>query len=300
MAGVLGARNLRRIAWDTTRLLAPARARHHRPLRPLATYPGETSGSALLVAQGVTGGYPGHEVLHGVDLDVSEGQCVALLGPNGAGKSTLLRMLAGILAPRAGRIELCGRPLGSWRRREAAKLVGYVPQNVAFTFPLTVRELVEQGRAPHLGAWRPAAPGDHAAVAEALAAVHMTDCAGAPVQRLSGGERQLVLLARALATQARLLILDEPAAALDVRHQLDLVEILRQLVRSGVGVVLVAHDWNLALRLADRLVVLARGRVFAAGTPAEVVRPALFREVFGVEVDLIQRPGSPQLVVPRG
>ncbi|HYB24919.1 MAG TPA: ABC transporter ATP-binding protein [Solirubrobacteraceae bacterium] len=253
-----------------------------------------------LAARGLCGGYPGREVLHDVDLEVAEGECVALLGPNGAGKSTLLRMLAGILAPRAGGVELLGRPLASWRRRDAAKLVGYVPQNVALTFPLTVRELVEQGRAPHLGAWRPPAPEDHAAVTEALATVGLTDRVATPVQRLSGGERQLALLGRALATRAKLLVLDEPAAALDVRHQLDLVAILRALVRSGVGMVLVAHDWNLALRLADRLVVLAGGRVFAAGAPAEVVHPTLFREVFGVEVETVPRPDGPPLVVPRG
>ena len=254
----------------------------------------------MLSARAVTGGYPGHEVLHGVDLEVAAGACVALLGPNGAGKSTLLRMLAGILAPRTGSVDLCDRPLASWRRREAAKVVGYVPQNVALTFPLTVREFVEQGRAPHLGAWRPPTPEDHAAVAGALATVRLTDRAATPVQRLSGGERQLAVLGRALATQARLLILDEPAAALDVRHQLDLVAILRQLVRAGVGVVLVAHDWNLALRLADRIVVLAAGRVVAAGTPAEVVRPELFLDVFGVDVEILMRADGAALIVPRG
>ena len=253
----------------------------------------------LLAALGLSGGYPGREVLHDVDLAVDGGECVALLGPNGAGKSTLLRLLGGILSPAAGRVELGGKPLPEWRRRDAAKQIGYVPQLVSFAFPLTVREVVEQGRAPHLGAWRPPSPRDHAAVDAALARVGLEDRTAVPVQRLSGGERQLVLLARALASEPRLLLLDEPAAALDIRHQLDLVAILRELVRDGVGMVLVVHDWNLALRLASRVVVLHRGRVAALGDPAEVLRADLFRTVFGVEVDFIPRPSGSPLVVPR-
>ena len=256
-------------------------------------------GAALLRASGLSGGYGSANVVHAVDLAVGEGECVAVLGPNGAGKSTLLRLLAGILPASAGCVELRGKPLAGWRRREVARVVGFVPQGVSFAFPVTVAEVVEQGRAPHLGPWRPPSPRDHAAVSEALARVGLGDRSAAGVQRLSGGERQLVLLARALASKPKLLLLDEPTAALDVRHQLEFAEILDQLVCEGVGAVLVAHDWNFALRLAHRLVVLDRGRVRAAGPPADVLRPDLFRTVFGVEVEFIRRDDGPPTVLPR-
>jgi iron complex transport system ATP-binding protein len=256
--------------------------------------------SALLTAERLGGGYPGRRVLHEVDFRVSSGECVVVLGPNGTGKSTLLRLLLGILSPASGRVELSGRPLAAWRRREIARLVAYVPQLVGFAFPLTVREAVEQGRAPHLGAWRPPSPADHTAVAAALAAVGLTDRAEVPVQRLSGGERQLVLLARAFATEPRALLLDEPATGLDVRHQLDLVAVLRRRVEAGVGAVVAVHDWNLALRLAHRVVVLHRGTILADGPAVAVLQPELFREAFGVEVEIIDRPGEVPLIVPRG
>lgn len=254
----------------------------------------------LLAAHAVSGGYGRCEVVHGADLMLAEGECVAMIGPNGAGKSTLLRLLAGILPAAAGTVELRGRALTAWRRRDVARVVGFVPQGVSFAFPLTVSELVEQGRSPHLGPWRPPSPRDRAAVSGAIARVGLAGMERVAVQRLSGGERQLALVARALASEPRVLLLDEPAAALDVRHQLDLVAILRQLTADGVGVILVVHDWNLALRIAHRVAVLDHGRVRVDGPTAAVLRPEMFREVFGVEVELVPRPAGPPLVVPRG
>lgn len=254
----------------------------------------------LLVAAGLRGGYDGRDVVHGVDLEVRERSCTAVLGPNGAGKSTLLRLLAGVLPGTGGTVELLGRPLASWRRREIARTLALVPQQVQLAFPLTVREVVEQGRAPHLGPWRPPGPHDHEAVATALTRVGLAGAGGRPVQRLSGGERQRVLLARALATEARLLLLDEPAAGLDVRHQLAFVETLRDLQADGVASVVVLHDWNLALQLADQVLVLRGGSSYASGTPAAVLTETLFRQVFGVEVEIV-RPttGAPVIVARR-
>ncbi len=253
----------------------------------------------LVVARGLAGGYGRGAVVAGVDLALAAGRCTAILGPNGAGKSTLLRLLAGILPARAGTVELLGRPLAAWRRREIARVVGVVPQLLPLTFPVRVRELVEQGRAPHLGPWEPPAAADRAAVARALAMVDLEDCAARPVQELSGGERQRALLARALACEPRVLLLDEPAAALDVAHQLELVAIARRLLAEGVAAAVVVHDWNLALRVADELVVLDRGRVHTAGTPAEVLHSRVFEEVFEVAVDVVAGTGGEPVVVPR-
>ena len=253
----------------------------------------------LLAARGLRGGYDGVEVLHGVDIEIREGTCTAILGPNGAGKSTLLRLLAGILAPTAGEVTLLGRRLASTRRREVARTLALVPQAVSLAFPLTVREVVEQGRAPHLGPWRPPTPHDHQAVAAALARVGLAGAGDRPVQRLSGGERQRVLLARALATEARVLLLDEPAAGLDVRHQLALIDTLSELHGDGVASVIVLHDWNLALQIADHVLILRGGSAYASGPPAAVLTDTLFRQVFGVEVEIVRRAVGPPVILPR-
>lgn len=249
-----------------------------------------------LVARGLCGGYGARHVVGPVDLQLPVGSCSAVLGPNGAGKSTLLRLLAGILRPTAGEVEVFGRDLLTMRRREAACLVGFVPQTLTVAFPLTVHEMVMQGRAPHLGPWRPAGPADEAAVEAAMRDLGLGAHRDTPVHTMSGGERQLVLLARALAGEPRLLLLDEPATGLDVRHQLALVDTVRGLVARGVGAAVVLHDWNLARRLADTAVVLERGLVAAEGPPDEVLTPELVARVFGVTVERVSAPGGPVLV----
>lgn len=254
---------------------------------------------SLLTAHEATGGYASAFTLRQISLEVSAGRCVAVIGPNGAGKSTLLRMLAGILPISSGTIILAGRPLQSWRRREVARLVTLVPQSVSFTFPLPVQEVVAQGRAPHLGPWRPPTASDQAAVQRAMAAVGLTDKANTSVSHLSGGERQRVSLARALAVEPRVLLLDEPATALDLLHQETLTGVVRQRLRQGVGVVVVAHDLNLALTLADEVVVLQNGRIVARGEVCTALTPELLRRVFGVEVEFIARPDGSAALLPR-
>lgn len=253
----------------------------------------------LLAARDASGGYGGAPAVESVSLDAETGRCLAVLGPNGAGKSTLLRLLAGILPLSTGTIRLDGRPLHQWRRREAAKLVTLVPQSVSFTFPLSVVEVVSQGRAPHLGPWRPPAAADHAAVRRALETVGLEGKTNVSVHHLSGGEKQRVILARALAAEPRLLLLDEPAAALDLHHQAELAGAVRQRLDAGVGVVVVAHDLNLALALADEVVVLQRGRVVARGEPHAVVSPDLLQRVFNVEAEFITRTDGSTAVLPR-
>ncbi|MCU0291991.1 MAG: ABC transporter ATP-binding protein [Thermoanaerobaculaceae bacterium] len=252
-----------------------------------------------LQARRLCGGYGARQVVGPVDLEVEAGSCVGILGPNGAGKSTLLRLLAGILPARAGEVLLLGRSLSSWRRREAARVVGFVPQSLSVAFPLTVVEMVMQGRAPHLGAWQPPGPADEAAVEAALHEVGLGARRDVGVHTMSGGERQLVLLARALAGQPRVLLMDEPATGLDVRHQLALVDTVRRLVATGVGAAVVLHDWNLAARLTDRVLILQEGRTVASGPSGEVLLPEILGAVFGVTVDRLPAPGVPVLV-PRG
>lgn len=263
----------------------------------VSTGPQTGAGPPLLRASGASGGYGGRPVVDGADLEIEPGTCTAVIGPNGAGKSTLLRLLAGVLPTSSGSVELLGRSLPQWRRRDIAKHIAFIAQQIHFAFPVTVREVVEQGRAPHLGPWRPAGPVDRRAVEGALERVGLARAASTPVQCLSGGERQRVLLARALASEPRVLLLDEPAANLDVAHQLELVELLRSLHGEGAGSVVVVHDWNLAARLADRVVILASGRVQASGAPGEVLTPGMFMRVFGVRTEtVVAAHGNPVFV----
>lgn len=253
---------------------------------------------SALSARDLAGGYGRREVVHGVSLEVDNGMCLAVLGPNGAGKSTLLRLLIGILPPRRGTVALCGVPLTSLSRREVARRVGFVPQAVPFTFPLLVEEIVLQARAPHLGPWRPPGQRDRELAFLALQQVGLSGREQEPITRLSGGERQRVLLARALAGQPELLLLDEPAASLDVLHQLTLMEILTQAKGMGTGIVMVAHDWNLALRVADKILIMDEGSIAALGKPDDLPLAAILGSVFKVSVTEVDNPQGPPILLP--
>jgi iron complex transport system ATP-binding protein len=244
-------------------------------------------------AEGLAYRYPdaGRRAVDGVTLEVPAGGCTALLGPNGSGKSTLLRLLLGTRTPQAGRVEFGGRPLASWPRAALAREVGVVPQSEEVPVPLTVRELVAMGRYPHLGSWRREGEGDRRAVEAALARCEVAELAGRPVSTLSGGERQRARIARALAQEPSVLALDEPTAALDVHHEMAIFELLRDLARSGTTVLLVTHNLNLAARYADRLVLLDRGRVAAAGAPPEVLRRERIEAVYRWPVLVVPHPG---------
>ncbi len=242
------------------------------------------------------------DAVRGVSLDVPEGACTAVLGPNGSGKSTLLRLLLGTLTPSAGEVAFRGRPVSTWPRGEMAREVGVVPQGEEAVFPTTVREAVAMGRYPHLGSWRREGDADRRAVDEAMRRCDVRTLASRPLATLSGGERQRVKVARALAQEPRALALDEPTAALDVSHEMAIFELLRELGRAGTTVLVVTHSLNLAARYADRLVLLDRGRVAAAGTPAEVLTRATVERVYGWPVRVDPHPGpgpdagAPQVV----
>ena len=237
-----------------------------------------------------------------VSMAAPASSCTAVLGPNGSGKSTLLRILLGVLPPDSGTACFAGRDLREWPRAELARRVGAVPQGEENAFPITVREMVELGRYPHLGPWRRARASDVQAVEEAMHRCDVARLADRTVDRLSGGELQRTRLARALAQQPGALALDEPTAALDVGHEMVIWELLRELVALGTTVLVVTHNLNLAARYADRLILLSQGRVAAAGTPAEVVTREAVERVYGWPVRIAPHPGpgadagAPQVV----
>ncbi|MFJ3964038.1 heme ABC transporter ATP-binding protein [Streptomyces sp. NPDC090036] len=240
----------------------------------------------------------GHrEVLAGIDLTARAGEVVALVGPNGAGKSTLLSALAADLPAAAGEIRIDGRPVGDWSAPDLALRRSVLPQSAALSFPFPVEDVVRMGRAPWAGT--PLADADEEAVALAMAATEVTDFAARPFSALSGGERARVALARVLAQRAPLLLLDEPTAALDLRHQELVLRICRERAAAGDAVVVVLHDLGLAAAYADRAAVLHDGRIAVDGPPAEVFEDELLSRVYRQPVEVLPHPrtGAP-LVVP--
>jgi iron complex transport system ATP-binding protein len=239
----------------------------------------------LLAADGVCFRYGARTVLDGVDLAIGPGEIVGLIGPNGAGKSTLVRLLAGIIRPMAGVVRLEGRPLAAWTRAERARRLALVPQDPHVEFPYTVLEVVLMGRSPHLPTL--ALPGrrDLDVARAALARLEVADLEARRMDELSGGERQRVFLARALAQEPAVLLLDEPTTHLDLRHQTQLHDVARARCRqAGVGVLSVLHDLNLAAAYCDRLALLAAGRMVREGRPADVLEPAVLERTFGTRV----------------
>ena len=228
-------------------------------------------------------GYRGRPVLAGVSLELSPGELVAVVGPNGAGKTTLLRAISGALPPSAGAVYLDGKALGRLSPREVARRLAVVEQRPQVGFDFTVRELVELGRLPHLKFPDRLTPRDEEAVEEALAAVGLSGLAGRRFSTLSGGEKQRVFLAIALAQEPQVLLLDEPTAHLDVRHQLELMELVAERAQEGLAVLAAMHDLNLAAAFADRMILLVEGRVLAQGRPEEVLTRENLRAAFGVE-----------------
>lgn len=238
------------------------------------------------VAAGYRTAHGERRVLERVDFELRGGELVALLGANGSGKSTLVRVLAGTLAPSAGVVELFGRPMSTWNRRELARSVTVLPQGMELPAGFRVAEVVALGRIPHARSWFASGPDDAEAVARALVDADLEELADRPVGELSGGERQRVLVAMALAQEPRLLLLDEPTLHLDVAHRLALVELLDRLRRvRGVAVLAVLHDLNLAAGFADRAVMLHQGRLMPAGRDGAVIDPLLARAAFGVPVE---------------
>jgi iron complex transport system ATP-binding protein len=223
-------------------------------------------------------------VLRSVDLALSSGEMVGLIGPNGSGKTTLLRVLANLRAPDAGSVTLEGRGLEEVGERELSKRIAYLAQGGGAHWPMRVEALVALGRLPHRRPFRDGTMSDRAAIERAMIATDVVSLRNRTMAHLSGGERMRVLLARALAVEALLLLADEPVAALDPLHQLRVMELLRNAARGGTGVIVVLHDLSLAARFCDRLVLIAHGGIIAEGSPAEVLTPSNLAEAYGVDV----------------
>lgn len=238
----------------------------------------------------------GRHLLAGLSLDLPAGELAIVLGPNGAGKTTLLRALAGLEPASSGAIHLGEKPLASLPRRAIARQVALVEATLELPFGYSVEQVVMMGRAPHMDAWFEGSD-DWAQVNQALTTMDCAHLRHRDFRNLSSGEKQRVLVASALAQQPCVLLLDESAAFLDIRHQVELFTALRQLTRQGYLIVAVTHDWNLAARWGTRLILLDSGRLAAAGSPAEVTQPALLERVFGIPLDVVQLPGRAPLLL---
>ena len=237
-------------------------------------------------------------ILADVSLSIAVGKVTAIVGPNGAGKSTLLACLAGLRDPSSGSVTLDAASLGAMKPRDRARRLAFLPQTPEIAWSVEARTLIELGRTPFVGA-RGQSQADRAAVDRAMASAKVAEFEHRIVDTLSGGERARVLIARALAGEPEWLLADEPLTGLDPAHQLDAADLFRRLADQGVGVVVTLHDLSMALRMSDRVIVLAEGGVLADDPPASALSPDVLRRAYGVEATLTQGPGGPLIDVVR-
>ncbi len=237
-----------------------------------------------LEARGLSFGYDGTPVGEGVDLDLTGGEVVCLLGPNGGGKTTLFRTLLGVLPPIAGEVRVAERPLSRWPRRERARLLGWVPQAHAGLFAFTVEEVVLMGRAARHGRYTAPSRRDHDVARAALERLGIGRLAERVYTQISGGERQLTLIARALAQEAGILILDEPTASLDFGNQLRVLGEIRRLRDDDIGILMSTHQPEHALEVADRIALLEGGRIVAQGPPHETATPERLAHLYRADL----------------
>ena len=257
------------------------------------------SNTPAISAHGLTYEVEAQRLLDEVSLEAGQGRLVGLIGPNGAGKTTLLRAMSGILRASAGAVRLDGADIQSLSSQEVAAGLALVPQIAPYTHGFTSMELVLMGRYPHLGRFQVEGREDGRIAAEALRLTDTERFANRTLDTLSGGERQRVFVARALAQQPRILLLDEPTSNLDVLHQMKAMELVRRLADDGLTAIAAIHDLNMAARYCDRLALMKAGRVIAEGTPDEVISPEMIEAAFGVRAAVYRDPvtGAPALSV---
>lgn len=254
---------------------------------------------ARLMAQDVHFAYDADQpVLHGISVGVRPGEVLYILGRNGTGKTTLMSCLTGVLKPTAGQVLLDGRELASYDAAGRARRVGLIPQLHVAAFAYSVRDMVLMGRAPHLSLFGTPRRADHAIVDQALHSVGLTDYAERPYTQLSGGERQLVMIARGLAQQCEVLLMDEPDAHLDPNNQHRVMEIVTQLARTGLSFVVSSHAPNNALLYADRVLLMQAGTALALGSVEETLTAALLTRAYDMPTEVIYQDGRPRAIVP--
>ncbi len=241
-----------------------------------------SAGEPVICARAVNFGYGNHQVLHGVDLDVFPGEVVGLLGPNGTGKSTLLGVLSGDFVSAEGRVEVYGRPIASYERRELAQVRAVMPQQSEFPFAYLAHDIVNMGRS----CWRTSEAEDEAIVLEAMIKTDVAGLADRDITRLSGGEKARVTLARVLAQRSQIIFLDEPTAALDISHQERTMELCREQAEAGVAVVAVMHDIQLAAAYCDRIALMDGGTIVACGSPRDVLTSERVSEVYDWPIEI--------------
>ncbi|WP_020559612.1 ABC transporter ATP-binding protein [Thiofilum flexile] len=229
-------------------------------------------------------------ILDAISIELYKGELIGLIGPNGAGKSTLLKILAHLLKPDSGQVFWKNKELSTLKANERAKALAWLEQNGAIHWPLTVERLVALGRLPHLAAWQKLTEADQQVVDQVLIETDLAALRGRDATTLSGGERSRVLLARALASEPQVLLADEPIAALDLGHQLQTMQLLREFAQGERASVVVLHDLALAARYCDRLYLMQHGKIVATGKPEQVLTPELLAQVYGVECVLGATP----------
>ncbi|MEM0448535.1 MAG: heme ABC transporter ATP-binding protein [Methanomassiliicoccales archaeon] len=238
---------------------------------------------ARLRVQGIEFSYDSSPVLKDIEFEANEGEMVAVLGPNGSGKTTLLRCMNRALSPSKGTVLVEGRDLGALSRREIAREMAVVPQNCVITFPFTALEVVMMGRNPSMDRLARETREDIEIIREAMEATNVTSLANRTMNQLSGGERQRVIIARALAQKPKIMLLDEPTLHLDINHQMEIMELVRDLARKEkLTVIMVSHDLNLAARYCDKAILLESGRILAAGSIPEVLTQENVLKVFKI------------------
>ncbi|MCY2951529.1 MAG: ABC transporter ATP-binding protein [Planctomycetota bacterium] len=252
----------------------------------------------LLRAEGLTFGYDAGVVLHRVAVVLNGGEVVALIGPNGSGKSTLIKVLIGLLRGE-GTVEWEGREIGIWKRRQLARRVAYLPQTPACEGGQTVAEVLRLGRAPYWGAFGVESLRDAEVVGEVSQTLGLGELMNRRMEEISGGQRQRVFIGRCLIQEPAAMLLDEPNTFLDLKHQVELGELLRRLAKErGIGVLMASHDLNLAGAFADRMVLLCGGKVVKSGAVGEVLDAELLSRVYGVRMERVERAGGSPVVIP--